>query len=158
MKYRYTKEQLVTAAHNSSSIRQVLKYLGLKEAGGNYLTIQQRITEWKIDISHFSGKGWNKDLQFKPNPKKALNEILTANSTFQSHKLRKRLIDEGYFEAMCYKCQATEWMGQPIPLELEHIDGDRSNNRIENLTLLCPNCHAMTETWRRRKKIMTTQK
>ncbi|MCK6693948.1 MAG: hypothetical protein L6Q97_17840, partial [Thermoanaerobaculia bacterium] len=74
MKYRYTKEQLVTAAHNSSSIRQVLKYLGLKEAGGNYLTIQQRITEWKIDISHFSGKGWNKDLQFKPNPKKALNE------------------------------------------------------------------------------------
>lgn len=152
MKCRYTKEQLAFAVQQSTSLRQVLKHVGLKEAGGNYSIIKRRIVEWDIDITHFSGKGWNKGLQFQPNPKRLMEQILIRNSTFQSHKLRKRLIEEGYFKAMCYRCEATEWMGQPIPLELEHIDGDRSNNQLENLTLLCPNCHALTKTWRRRKR------
>ena len=49
---------------------------------------------------------------------------------------------------ICSRCNLTEWLGQLIPLELEHIDGDNSNNSLENLCLLCPNCHALTPTYR----------
>jgi hypothetical protein len=151
MKHKYTPETLNVAVQNSTSIRQVLHQLSLKEAGGNYLTIKQKIKELGLDTSHFTGKAWNKGLKFRPNPEKPLPELLVANSNYQSHKLRKRLIREGFFEPKCHNCNLEEWLGAPIPLELEHVDGDRSNNQLENLTLLCPNCHAFTATWRRRK-------
>lgn len=151
MKHKFTTEILTKAVQDSTSVRQVLNRLSLKEAGGNYLTIRRKIESLGLDTSHFTGKGWNKGLQFRPVPKKPIQEILVANSSYQSHKLRKRLIQENYFEAKCYKCNLTEWLGVQIPLELEHIDGNRSNNKLENLTLLCPNCHALTPIWRRQK-------
>jgi hypothetical protein len=125
--------------------------LGIIEAGGNYATIKRKIKESEIDISHFTGKGWNKGLGFKPNPAKPLSDLLKPNSHYQSHKLRKRLLKAGYFERKCYSCNLTTWLGQPIVLELEHIDGDHTNNQLSNLTLLCPNCHSITPSWRKRK-------
>ena len=62
--------------------------------------------------------------------------------------MKKRLLREGVFQRKCYGCDLTEWMGRPIPIELEHKNGDSTDNRLENLTLLCPNCHALTETYR----------
>jgi hypothetical protein len=152
MRSKYSQDQLAEAVKNAKSLRQVMQRLFIKEAGGNYQTIKQKIVDQGLDVSHFTGKGWNKGLKFKPNPEKSLIEILVPNSRYQSHKLRKRLLKEDFFEAKCSGCGLTEWLGKPIPLELEHIDGDRSNNQLENLTLLCPNCHALTTTWRRRKK------
>lgn len=58
---------------------------------------------------------------------------------------------------VCEQCKGTEWLNVPIPLELEHVDGNRRNNTRENLKLLCPNCHALTNTWRGRN-INTKQK
>jgi Zn finger protein HypA/HybF involved in hydrogenase expression len=152
MREKYNQELLVEAVRTSKSIRQVLQKLSLREAGGNYLTIKKKIEKNGLDTSHFTGKAWNFGLKFKPLHAKPLHEILVANSEYQSHKLRKRLIRENIFEAKCSNCNLKEWLGLPIPLELEHIDGDRYNNRLENLKLLCPNCHALTATWRRRKK------
>lgn len=148
---KYTKEQLENACLKAKSYRTVLNQLGLKEAGGNYATIKKKIEEFQIDISHFTGRGWNAGLKFKPNPAIPLCDILISDSNYQSSKLRKRLLKEGYFDHKCYNCNLTEWMGSPITLELEHIDGNHSNNSIDNLTLLCPNCHALTPTWRGRK-------
>lgn len=65
-------------------------------------------------------------------------------------RLRKRIILEQDFH--CNRCKRNEWMGYPIPLELEHKDGDNKNNTRENLEALCPNCHALTKTWRGRNK------
>ena len=83
---------------------------------------------------------------------KDIKEILQKNINFGTNSLKKRLIKENYFEHKCYKCNLTEWNGKPIPIELEHINGDRFDNTIENLTILCPNCHAQTETYRGKNK------
>jgi len=70
---------------------------------------------------------------------------------FVSSRLRKRLIEEGYKKNICEKCGITEWMGQKITLELHHIDGNRINNKLENLAILCPNCHSLTPNHSRQK-------
>lgn len=77
-----------------------------------------------------------------------LEEILVENSTYQSNKLRKRLLKAGIKLPCCEMCNRTEWMGSPIPLELDHINGNKHDNRLFNLRVICPNCHATTETYR----------
>lgn len=154
-KRKYTYEQLVEAVKTSTSYRQVMSKLGLIEAGGNYASTKNIISKYNLDITHFTGKGWNVGLKFKPNPITLLEDIITStNFSYKSDKLRKRLIAANYFENKCYNCNLTEWMGNPIPLELEHIDGNHNNNLLSNLTILCPNCHAQTPTWRRRKLVV----
>lgn len=78
-----------------------------------------------------------------------MSEILVKDSTYRnSSHLKRRLITEGYLQARCGVCGLDEWMEQPIPLEVHHVNGDKRDNRIENLRLLCPNCHALTPTYR----------
>ena len=69
---------------------------------------------------------------------------------YNSNRLRKHLLEEGLKEHKCESCEHTEWLGVPIPLELEHIDGNPTNHMWDNIELLCPNCHALTETYRGR--------
>ena len=61
--------------------------------------------------------------------------------------LRDRLITSGLKEAKCEECGLTEWRGKPAPFQVEHVDGDHTNNMIENLRILCANCHMQTDTW-----------
>ena len=148
---RYTKEKLEEAVKNSLSIAEVLKYLNIIPAGGNYRTIHRYIREWNIDTSHFTGQLWNKGGHRICNPAKPISEILTENSEYQSYKLARRLLKEKIKEYKCELCGNTEWMNKPIPLELHHINGIHTDNRLENLQLLCPNCHALTDNYRNRK-------
>ncbi len=59
-------------------------------------------------------------------------------------KLRKKLIEDGIKKNECELCGLNEWLGKPITLELHHVDGNRYNNKLENLQILCPNCHSLT--------------
>ena len=77
-----------------------------------------------------------------------LEDILVENSTYQSNKLRKRLLAEGIKEHRCELCNLREWMGKPIPLELDHINGNNADHRLFNLRIICPNCHAQTDHYR----------
>lgn len=147
MKYKnYTEQQLIEAVKNSISIAQVIKKLGLIPAGGNYNTINNAIKILKLDTKHFLGKAINKGQKF--GHKRHINDYLLNKFKISSYNLKKRLINEKLLQSKCYKCHNTEWNNQPIPLELEHIDGNNQNNNLENLTLLCPNCHAQTSTYR----------
>ena len=150
-KRRYTPAQVKDAVATSSSIAQVLKKLGLVPAGGNYQNIKQTIQLLGLDTRHFTGQGHLKGKSHDWSKKRPLSEIMVENSDFQSSHLRKRLINEGVLEPKCHECDLTEWRGKPIPFELEHRNGNRRDNRRENLILLCPNCHSQTPTWRRRK-------
>lgn len=149
---KYTEEQLKNAVAKSRSISQTLQILNLKPAGGNYATIKNRIKEFNIDSSHFTGQGYLKGKTHNWSKAKPFEEILVENSTYLggSHKLKKRLLKAGFLERKCYNCQRVKWENQPIPLELEHKNGKRKDHSIENLTLLCPNCHALTTTYRGR--------
>ena len=152
MKNKKTREEIESAAAKSSSMAGVCRLLKLVPSGGNYRIIHNAIEKYKIDTSHFTGQGWNINLKFKPFEGKKIEEILVENSTYQSYKLKKRLIAEGIKKPMCESCGESEWLKQPIPLELHHINGNNSDNRLENLRLLCPNCHAMTDSYRGKKK------
>jgi 5-methylcytosine-specific restriction endonuclease McrA len=150
MSYSISDSDFETAVKESLSIREALQKLGLAPKGGNYSTFNNRVKKLNLDTSHFTGQLWNKGKTLKP--KREIQDYLTNKQSIQSHKLRLRLIAEGIFEAKCYKCNNTTWLGQPIALELDHINGDHEDNSLSNLILLCPNCHAQTETYRGKNK------
>ena len=77
-----------------------------------------------------------------------IQEYTSHAVPMQSDKLKIRLIKEGYLKPMCYNCGREEWEDEEIPLQLNHKDGEKNNNSLRNLELLCPNCHAMTEHWK----------
>ena len=96
-----------------------------------------------------SGKGMKKI----GNPKFDLKEILKGDHPhYQTYKLKKRMLKEGFLENVCNVCNISTWLGVPLNLELDHIDGNRMNHKIENLRLLCPNCHSQTENYRSKNK------
>ena len=145
-----TEQDFRDAAKKSFSIAGMCRELGLGTFGANYRRIHKAIKEYNIDTSHFTGCGWNVGLKFNPNEQKkySLGEILVENSKYDnSNRLKSRLIEEGLKEYRCEKCKRTEWEGQAIPLQLHHINGDRTDNRLENLQVLCPNCHALTDNY-----------
>lgn len=155
MQRKYTDAQLISAVESSTSIRQVLAKIGLVEAGGNYSITKRQIERLKLNTTHFSGRRWRRGNSVPPVPPKPISEILQKGTNYQSYKLKKKLFAEKLKLAKCEKCGSIEWLGVPIPLELDHINGDPTDNRIENLRILCPNCHALTSTYRGRGKKLT---
>lgn len=153
MKRKWTEEQLVDSVKNSISFRQMLGLLGLKEAGGNYKSMHRAmhraIAERKLDTSHWLGQAHLRGKKRNWMPPAPLDRILVANNPTQSYKLKKRLISAGLLEDICSepKCKTSMWLGVKLELHLDHINGINNDNRIENLRLLCPNCHSQTATY-----------
>lgn len=147
--YKYTIEQLKDAIGASASLRQTLKTLGVAPYGGNYAVIKRAIKYFALDISHFTHAPWNKG---RRSIKRKTLEYLQNQYPISSHKLRKRLITEHILEPKCSNCELSYWLGKPIPLELDHKNGNNKDNSLNNLRLLYPNCHALTPTYRGKNK------
>lgn len=150
----YTDAEFIEAVKTSFSIAEVLRKIGVVARGGNYRIARRGIQRLNLNTDHFTGCGHMKGKTHNRSKKTPLDQLLVENCQcgVTSHKLKLRLIKEGFFERKCYNCERTEWLSNPIPLELEHKNGDNLDNRIENLTLLCPNCHALTDTYRGKNK------
>lgn len=152
-KRSWTKEDLEKAVASSKSRRAVLFYLKLVPAGGNYEQIKKYIKLYNLDTSHFTGYSWNKGLRDRYMPFVSTKDILIKGSDFQSFKLKKRLFIEKIKIPQCEECGwAKKSEDGRIPVELDHINGDRYDNRLENLRILCPNCHSLKATHRGRNK------
>lgn len=152
-KRSWTDADLRVAVTSSRSYRQVINKLHLVPAGGNYSQIKARIAELNIDTAHFTGQEWNRGLRYTTNRRIPLAQLLKQGSAVQSHKLKLRLFEEGLKHPICELCG---WCQQSvdgrIPVELDHINGDHSDNRLENLRILCPNCHSLQSTHRGKNK------
>ena len=155
---KYTPELLAPIVARHVSTGAVLDALGLKRTGGNYRHIGQRIAAYALDTSHFLGQAHNrgKTKETDAGVARAANfnrtpdgEVFREGSTFPSSKLRNRLLDLGWEDA-CRSCGLSEWVGKPITLHVDHINGDTSDNRLGNLRFLCPNGHQQTATWGRK--------
>ena len=139
-KYReYSDEDLINAVKDSFTLADVLRKLDLKIAGGNYDNLRRKIAQFNLDVSHFTGNVWSKNKSIKD-----------WASYKKSAGRKKYLINERGYK--CEDCKLTTWKDFPIMLELHHINGNRLDNRKENLQLLCCNCHATTDNWRARNK------
>lgn len=149
---KWSNEDLKRAVRESTSFRQVLLKLNLKMAGGNYETIKRYIRSNNLNIEHFRGKTWNKGLTgLNVKPKVPIELILVKSSNFQSYKLKNRLIKNNVKFPKCENCGwSKKAKDGRIPIELHHINGDKYDNRLENLIILCPNCHSLEENYRGR--------
>lgn len=143
-------EEITEAVRKSRSLAQALDALGFKQSGGRQATLRKRIAAIGLDTSHFLGEGWRRGSTVPVVPAKPLDELLISGRFVQTNNLKKRLISEGLKRARCESCGGERWNGRSIPLELDHINGRRDDNRLSNLRILCPNCHAQTETFRGR--------
>jgi hypothetical protein len=154
MKYNFSKEHLEKVVKQAKSIAEVCRSLNIRPCGGNYKTLKQKFKIYDISISHFTGKGWNTGLKHKPKIEKPLTDILVENSDYVNNNfLKKRLFKANLKAKKCEICGITEWNNIPVIFELDHINGNNLDHRIENLRILCPNCHSQTPTNRGKNKL-----
>lgn len=146
---KWKLSQLRRQAAHARSFRDLLLRLGLRPAGGNYQQIAKALREQHLQLPRYRGKAWNKGLRGIGKPRLPLPALLTKNSPYQSFKLKRRLFAAGIKKQNCELCGWNKRSRDGrIPLELDHINGDRYDNRLKNLRVLCPNCHSLQPTHR----------
>lgn len=144
---KYTKEFLENIIKDCTSIFEVCRKVGISGGSGS-ATIKRNIKKFNIDISHFKGSAWNKGMKGKDETAVyPLKELLDNNVKIKSNTLKHKLFANGLKENRCEICGLE---GKEVTLELHHINGDHFDNRIENLQILCPNCHSKTPNYRRK--------
>ena len=159
---KYTKEWLEELCASSYSYAEVLRKAGRSQGGGSQESLKSKIREFDIDVSHFTGQRWQESPNQKDNHEKrerySIDDIFIDNSKVTQKVLRGYIARHNILEYKCQNCGCDgTWQNSTIALEVDHINGNNSDNRIENLRYLCPNCHALTETYRGRNKTITNR-
>ncbi|MFJ9887705.1 HNH endonuclease [Streptomyces sp. NPDC091287] len=148
---RHTEETLRELAALSTSVAEVVRRLGISPVGGNQAHIGRRIAALRIDTSHFTPVGPG-SRRTKTSQTTSLTLRAPSDGRIPGERLRRDLVRTGV-EHACSECgNVGKWLGQPLRLEVDHVNGDWWDNRLENLRLLCPNCHAATDTYRGRRR------
>ncbi len=155
-KYDWSKERVEEAVRASFCWFDCLPKLGVPKVGGNYRTLKNKVKEYGIDTSHFSyiyakthnGKHYERELRNRSN-----NEIFKEGARIKTDNLKREYIKRmlggvGY----CQICGIKEWNGIPLTFQIHHIDGNHQNHNLNNIILLCPNCHSQTANYSNKKR------
>ena len=144
MKTKIPKEKIVEVCNRSESMAKAAAELGI-----HFNTLKRLAVEYGCYNPNQALKGVSKPID----PKIPLDEILNGQHPhFQTFKVKNRMLKEGILQNLCSVCGISSWNGQLLNMELDHIDGNRTNHKLENLRLLCPNCHAQTDTYRSKNR------
>jgi 5-methylcytosine-specific restriction endonuclease McrA len=150
-KREWKLDELTRAVAANNSPAGVLRALGCPLSGSGYARLRTLVTELSLDTAHWLGQGWNRGgatSSTKPFEGRPLEQILTRGSGHTNrHYLKHRPRRAGLLPQQCAECGLIDWRGRPIGLELDHVNGDKTDWRLDNLRLLCPNCHAQTPTY-----------
>ena len=145
--YKLNDEQFIDLVKSSLNISEVLFKLGYSTKGNSwgYSQVKKRMLELNLSGSDFRGKSASlTNLSIKPiDPEK----LLCKHSKHNRCVLRRYIITNKLIPYKCSICGITEWQGKTLSLELDHINGENNDNRLENLRFLCPNCHSQTDTY-----------
>ena len=133
-------DQIREAIQNSNTMSEAARLLGIEFRG-----FRQRADALGLYAPNRGGKG--SDLPKRDMSVYSLEDIFANKVPFQSYKLKLRLYREGLKKNVCEICGVFEWNGKPLNCQLDHIDGNKNNNALENLRIICPNCHSQTETF-----------
>ena len=141
---KYNLEEIEKVCSDSKTMAEAARRLNI-----NINTFRRLNRKYNLIETNQPGKGIN-----RKRPSIPLNEILDGkHPTYGTYKLKKRLFKEEIKQNKCELCGIYEWMGKEISCELDHINGISSDHRIDNLRILCPNCHSQTDTYRSKKRI-----
>lgn len=147
----YSQQQFVEAWNSSTYYTEVTEKLNLNKSGGLLRIIKETAKELGLPFEAYNAQVTRMTRKF------TLEEILIPNSPYKSTTtLKERLFREGIKEERCERCGLNEWLGEKLLMTLDHIDGDNRNNSLENLKILCPNCHSQTPTWCGKNKDRTS--
>jgi 5-methylcytosine-specific restriction endonuclease McrA len=144
VKDKVDEKNFISVCESSESMSKAAAELGL-----HFNSFKKRALELGCYKPNQAGVGLKKE-----RPKIPIQNIIIEGKQpqYQTYKLKKRLITEGYKQNKCEECGIEDWNNKELNMELDHIDGDRTNHLIENLRIICPNCHAQTSTYRAKNK------
>lgn len=133
----YTDKDIIRIASKVTSMSQLISSLGLKPAGGNFASMKKNLQRLGLACEHWTGQAWNRGQRLKDWSEYSKVEYLKPHLiSLRGHQ--------------CENCSRKTWLGQKISLEVHHLNGDKTNNNLVNLQLVCPNCHAQTNNYRGR--------
>lgn len=145
----FDKLILIDLASTCGSVSEILRTLGIAVSGSSFASLRSAMKRFGIQIPNGRVDGAGRIISpilIEARKKKVL-DFLKPNTTIGTHSLKLQMFRYGIKQKACEKCGITEWMGEAAPLELHHINGVKTDGSIENLQILCPNCHAQTPTY-----------
>lgn len=149
MVYPCTELEFIKLVQDNISIAGVIRGLQRAICGSSYALVRSEIKRMGLDTSHWKGQAHGTSGRKAAIP---MESVLVENSPYSGGMARKKVIASGILGDACVRCGTQEWMGEPLSLHLDHVNGLRTDHRPENLRLLCPNCHSQTPTYCGRNK------
>ena len=142
MKYEWNLNKIKEYVKTSINLSEVLDKLEIPRQGNNSKTLRNILDKNQIDYSHFTGRARTYTTKEIP-----IEEYLSNAKSISTHSLKSKLLSSGLKLNQCECCGISEWRGKQLTIQLHHIDGNNKNNSLENLQMLCPNCHSLTENY-----------